>query len=94
MTDQTAVTFSNGSTSFTGEAVSLFRVMQIKSSIRLHRDTGMIPTRGVTITRMLTMAGEITGKKYKRGHHDAAINDLTVWIEAAKASMPIVDNRH
>lgn len=92
-TDPSAVTISNGGTTFTGDGIQLFRAVTLKSAIKLHRDCGMIPTRGMTITKLFGIAQQITGKKYKRGQHDAAIADLTVWIDAANAAMPIIDER-
>jgi hypothetical protein len=91
--DPSAVTHHNGGTTFTGDAIHLYRAVTLKGALKLHRDCGMIPTRGMTITKMFAIAQQITGKKYKRGGHDAAITDLTAWIEAAKASMPIIDER-
>ena len=91
--DPSAVTHHNGGTTFTGDAIHLYRAVTLKGAIKLHRDHGMIPTRGMTITKLFGIAQQITGKKYKRGQHDAAIQDLTVWIDAANASMPIIDQR-
>lgn len=69
--------------SFTGtEGVNTYRVMTLKKMIDLHAKTGMIPTRGVTITKMFKIAGEYTGKKYKRGAHNEVIGDLTEWLDA------------
>ena len=79
----------NGGFTLTGDAIPVFGVISLRGAIKLHKACGMIPTRGMTITKMLQRAGEITGKKYKRGQHDAAIADLTVWIDAAKASLPV-----
>ena len=68
---------------FTGpDGVNTYRAAVLRSSIKLHKSTGMIPTRGVTITRMFKLATEYTGKTYKRGAHDAAIADLQEWLDA------------
>lgn len=93
MNDTSAITLTNGATIHTGDAIPLFRVKMLRSAIKLHKNTGMIPTRGVTITRMFAEASKITGKTYKRGQHDAALADLTKWIDAADASMPVIDQR-
>lgn len=93
-TDPTLVHHTNGGTMLTGDAIPVFRVITIRSAIKMHRDCGMIPTRGMTITRLFGLAKDITGNTYKRGQHDAAIADLTTWIDAAKASLPIQDDRH
>jgi TPP-dependent pyruvate/acetoin dehydrogenase alpha subunit len=74
-----------------GDAVELFRITAMRSAIKMHRDCGMIPTRGMTITKMLAAVTAITGKPYKgKTKHDAAIADLDARIAAAKASMPVV----
>lgn len=71
------------------DATRLMRVKMLRSFIDLHKKTGMIPTRGVTITKMFTMATEYTGQKYKRGEHDRAVNDLNVWINNMISALPI-----
>lgn len=78
-----------GGTTYAGpDAVSLFRAKALRSAIWMHMRSGMIPTRGVTITSMFQMAGQYTGKKYKRGAHEAAIADLDVWIDTMRAALP------
>ena len=68
---------------FTGkDGVATYRAIVTKSAIGLHKKCGMIPTRGMTITKLFKVATEITGTKYKRGQHDLAMADLTKWIEA------------
>ncbi|UTC28480.1 hypothetical protein GURKE_04780 [Brevundimonas phage vB_BpoS-Gurke] len=80
-----------GAVTFDGrDAVKLYGLVSLRAAIKLHRDTGMIPTRGVTITKMLASASTVTGKAYKgKTKHDAAIADLTATIDAAKAAMPV-----
>ena len=90
MSDSSVTVYGNGGASFVGpDATNLLRATMLRSSIKLHRDCGMIPTRGVTITKMFAMAKGYTGKSYKRGAHNAAIADLTVWIETMKSALPI-----
>jgi hypothetical protein len=39
---------SNGATTYAGpDAVNLFRARMLRSSIKMHQRSGMIPTRGV-----------------------------------------------
>lgn len=38
----------------------------------------------ISKTRMLEIAGNITGKSYKRGQHAQAAEDLTAYIEGEK----------
>lgn len=83
----------NGGTSFSGrDAVLLYRAMTIRSAISLHVRIGMIPTRGMTITKMLTLAGQICGKTFKRGQSQQAIDALDIWCETMKAALPIKSN--
>jgi len=71
------------------DAVELFRVATLKSAIGLFK-VGIVPTRGLTISRCFKMAEQYTGKSYKRGQHDEAVKDLTVWIETMKSAIPVV----
>ena len=89
-TDRITVS-QTGAVTYEGvDAVKLYGLKALRRGIQLHRDCGMIPTRGVTITKMLASASAITGKTYKgKTKHDAAIADLTATIDAAMASMPI-----
>lgn len=78
-------------TSYVGhDATQLFRVKMLRSSVKLHMKTGMIPTRGVTITKMFKMAQEYTGQKYKRGEHERCIAALDVWISTMQSALPII----
>jgi hypothetical protein len=84
---------SKGGITFSGQdAVRLYAATSLRGAIKLHQKCGMIPTRGVTITRMLQAASQYSGKKYKRGEHQKAIDDLTVWIETMKAALPVVND--
>lgn len=91
MNDSHIVVGKSGATSFNGsDAVDLYRLMVLRQSIHMHQRFGMIPTRGVTITRMLGMVTAFSGKPYKgKTKHDAALSDLDARIAALKASMPI-----
>ena len=73
------------------DAVTLFAVTTLRTMIRSHQKTGMVLARGATITKMLAAAGNYTGQTYKRGEHDRAIADLTVWIETMASALPIED---
>ena len=52
--------------SYTGEAqVNYFRLQVLYRSLYMHQETGMIPTRGMSRRRMLDMAEQYTGTRYK-----------------------------
>jgi hypothetical protein len=77
-------------TSYVGrDATELFRVNMIKVSIKLYMKTGMIPTRGVTINKMLKMAEQYTGRKYKKSEAAYAVEDLHNWVTTMVSALPI-----
>lgn len=89
--NQSRIEVGPGGTAFVGrDAVDLFRVKTLRVAINAHKRSGLIMTRGLTVTRMMQIATEITGKPYKGAtKHDAALADLDAHIAAAEASMPI-----
>lgn len=89
--DQSFVRVTPHATSFVGgDAVELYRLKALRMAIRMHKTCGMIPTRGVTITKMLAQVTMLTKKPYTgKTKHDAAIADLNARIAAAEASMPV-----
>jgi hypothetical protein len=92
MTDS-YISTSAGGTSFVGkDAVHFYRALTLRNAISLHQKCGMIPTRGMGIVKMFTLAGEYTGQKYKRGEHARALDDLTVWIETMRSALPVESN--
>lgn len=85
------ITITNGGTSFEGpDAVHLFRATALWSALKLYAKTGLKPNRAWTPTAMLTMATGYTGKKYRRGQHAKAAEDVKLWIDAMKAAIPVV----
>ena len=75
------------------DAVNLHRAITLKTAIKLYDKSGIIPTRGMTITKMLALVKQYTSKKYKTTQKKQAIQDLEKWIETMKAAMPIIDDR-
>lgn len=73
------------------EAVDVYRVAQLMSSIRMMVKTNgrLIPTRGFTMKKALTMATSYTGVSYKRTEAEKAIADLKVWLETMKSTIPV-----
>jgi hypothetical protein len=61
----------------------------IKVSIKLWMKTGMMPTRGVTITKLLKMAEQYTGRKYKKSEAAYAVEDLHNWVTTMVSALPI-----
>jgi hypothetical protein len=85
-----AVTFhKGGSVSFTGDAVQLYRAMALVSALKL-AERGLQVHRTMTRARTLRLASDLTGKRYKRGAYLAAAADVQAWVEACKASMPVI----
>lgn len=91
--DQSYLTMRDGKiTGYIGpDAANLFRAITLKFGLDLYVATkgAVIPTRGLTITRMLKMATEYSGKEYKRGGAPLAIDDLEKWIDAMRAALPV-----
>lgn len=95
MSEDSYIVYSKGrqeATSYVGrDATELFRVNMLKISIRLWVKTGMKPTRGVGIKKMLSLAERYTGKKYKTSEASTAIDDLHNWVTCMVSAMPIVE---
>lgn len=87
------IVYSRGrgeATSYIGrDATELFRVNMLKISIRLWVKTGLKPTRGVGIKKMLAMATQYTGRKYKTSEASEAIDDLHNWVQVMVSALPI-----
>lgn len=80
-------------TGFVGpDAVHLVRVRTIISGIRLNIQTNgrMQLTCGATITALLKMAGQYTGKAYKRTQKEQALRDLEEWSANMSLALPRV----
>jgi hypothetical protein len=77
-------------TTYVGDdAVQYARVRILRAAIKLYRNSGIIPTRGMTITRMLNSVTALTRKSYKRGQCDRAIEDLDIWLNNMASALPI-----
>lgn len=91
--DNSHIVYSKGrgeAISYVGkDATQLFRVNMLKVSIRLWLKTGMKPTRGVGIKKMLEMASHYTGRKYKTSQAAEAIDDLHNWVSVMVSALPI-----
>lgn len=87
------IVYSKGrkeATSYVGrDATELYRVNMIKTSIKLYVKCGLIPTRGVTISKLLKMATVYTGRKYKRSEAMYAVEDLHNWVTTMVSALPI-----
>ncbi len=71
---------TNRPMSFVGEqAVHIFYARALREAIRLHQKTGLIPRRGVTITKMMKQTQRVTGQKFSIHQHEEAISALEKW---------------
>lgn len=75
------------------DATNLYRAAVIKNGLRLLKQ-GIKPSRNWTLTKALAAATGYTGKTYKRSEADKAIADMTAWIDAMKAAIPVVEDQH
>ncbi len=62
----------------------MYRVIVLKSALKMYAESGIRPNRAYTPTAMLKAAGSITGKTYKRGQHKQAAADLGSWLEVKR----------
>jgi hypothetical protein len=84
------IRITSGGTMYSGpDAVAMYRAVTVKVAIETYARTKMRMTRNATPTVLLGIAGEYTGKKYKRGQYDQAAKDLAVWIETMRAALPV-----
>jgi hypothetical protein len=70
------------------DATNLVRAKLLKISLGMYA-VGLIPTRGMTITKALKMATSYTGKPYKHSQWQKAQADLEVWIREMQAALPV-----
>ena len=81
---------ASGAIAFVGpDATRLMMAMHLASALKLYDRTKIIPTRGVTITKMMATATTLTGKPYKRGQALKAAEDVKGWADTMKAALPI-----
>lgn len=93
MKDQINI-YGNGGMSVSGpNAMRLYAAITLKHALLLYYKTSIRPSRNVTPTSMLKLAEGYTGKKYKRGEYRLAAEDLDVWVEATRPTIPVEDNR-
>lgn len=73
------------------DAMRVMQVSTIIQGLKMDIATGghMILTRGATPTKLLQMATEYTGKKYKRTQKQQAIDDLEEWRNLMLSALPI-----
>lgn len=96
MNDRTAIVHhEGGGATLLGDATTLYGWKQLQLFIDLYIKTGMIPTRGVTISKMLKLATNITKKTYKnnRAGWQQASADLKVSCDTLRAAIPDVDGK-
>lgn len=95
--DENRITIMEGGTIYTGpDSIALYRAITLRGALKLYAQTGMLMTRGMTVTKMLKAATHYTGKDYGRGNvtkAQAAAADMTVWIETMRSALPVVDER-
>lgn len=83
------ITISDHGTMFSGEdGTSLFRAITLRSALKLHK-AGIKVNRHIRNKDLFKIASSITGRTYKAKDFDAAMADLTNWIEEAKKTADI-----
>jgi hypothetical protein len=86
---ESSIQVSSSCTTFSGpDATELIRAVMLRSALGLLAH-GIVPTRGLSMTKALKMCERYTGKFYKRTQYAQARQDLTVWIETMKSALPL-----
>lgn len=95
MVEESYITHKEGvATTYVGpDATNLFRAKALRIGLKGWIKFKMIPTRGVTITKMLKMVTEYTGKKYTPKQAEQAVVDLSIWIDTMVTAMPLVEEK-
>lgn len=86
----------SGSVSYVGpQATELCVIYTLSYAIELYvkSNGAIIPTRGMTITKMLSRAAQLTGRPYKRSQALQAISDLSAKVAALVKSLPIISQQ-
>jgi len=90
--DDSEIRHWKGGTTFSGpDAVEYFRVAQLWAMMGVFEKPNGLRWKHLSKTLALRLAGERTGKKYKRGEFAKARADLKIWLDVAKSSLPIID---
>lgn len=96
--DENQISITQGGTIYTGpDSIALYRAITLRGALKLYAQSGILMTRGMTVTKMLKAATHYTGKDYGRGNvtkAQAAAKELTVWIETMRSAIPVVDLRN
>ena len=67
------------------ESIDAMRLITLKHAIKLYAQTGLVPTRGMTITKMLAEVTRLTQRRYTgKERFSCAIRDLDNIIEFRK----------
>ena len=91
MTSSLTINSENHIVSYSGpEAVQLYSIKTLSLAIEFYVKCKMIPTQGMTITKMLASATRLTHKHYSRGQGKQAIVDLKVMANTLLATIDIV----
>lgn len=96
--DPTAITHHDSGTTLTGDAVTLYRWGVIRAGLMMYIKTGMMLTRGATISHLLKLTSDITkpNKPYKvrsKADWQRAHDDLDRYCKELRAAIPDVDER-
>lgn len=88
MTDS-YIEHSKSHTAFVGpDAANFLRAATLMTALKLYAQHRILTTRNATPTVLLKIATEYTGKKYKRGAHAQAAEDVRVWCDNMRAALP------
>ena len=89
--DMPDVTIAPSHTTYENKGIPFYRAAVMKSSLEL-LIKGIRPSRNYTLTNVLKITSEYTGKQYKVSKKEAkrAIDDLSEWISKKQKELQIV----
>jgi hypothetical protein len=81
----------SGATIVRGGAIEVYRVYFVRIALGVFAKGFSADFNGLSFSRALKLAGEITGKKYRKADADAARDDLNERIKAIIATAHHID---
>lgn len=63
------------------KTIPVVTAVALKHGLKMYARSGMLLTRGMTPTKMLRLASQITGNIYKRGEYVRASDDIAAVLE-------------
>ena len=72
----------------TKDGILAFNVITLKAGLKIYHKHKIRVNRHLTPAKMLACASRVSGKAYKRGQYQLAIDDLQAWLDERKERPP------